>query len=420
MTTSDKSCYVWKWLHNQTEPVVAGILNIDANGYQTFAYGTSYLKRSDAEPIFEDELPLKSGVQAPITGMTIISCLRDGAPDAWGRRVINSQLMGNDYDAMLDEMTYMMHSASDRVGALDFQNSPTEYIPRETGEATLDELYRASEIVIEGKTLSPSLDKALMHGTSLGGARPKAMITDKNTKFIAKFSASNDTYEVVKSEYVAMRLAKLAGLNVANIHYVKAMNKDVLLVERFDRKRTDKGWCRRSVISGLTVLGLDENWAREASYMDLVEIMKQKSVDFTNDSKELFSRMVFNVLTGNTDDHARNHAFFVEGGKISLTPAYDICPQNRSGGEASHGMKLTDESNLSLLTLCMKAASRFNISNLEAETIIREQIKVIENNFDSVCSEVDVPDVTRKLLYRRMILNDYIFNGSEQLKSKSD
>ncbi|MCG6357660.1 HipA domain-containing protein [Vibrio fluvialis] len=325
MTTSSKQCFVWKWLRGQSEPVVAGRLTIDATG-QHFTYGKTYLVRPDAEPIYASELPLSVGTMEPVQGMSIFSCLRDAAPDAWGRRVINSRLMGKDYDAELDEMTYLMHSASDRIGSIDFQESATEYVARSTDAATLEELYQASEIVGQGKEISSDLDRALMHGTSLGGARPKAMLTGDEAKYIAKFSASNDTYEVVQSEYVAMRLAKLAGLNVADVIFEKVLGKDVLLVKRFDRELVGGAWCRRSMVSGLTVLGLDEAWAREASYADLVNIMKQYCNDFASDSQELFARMVFNVLIGNTDDHARNHAFFVEGEKISLSPAYDICP----------------------------------------------------------------------------------------------
>ncbi|MFA0464628.1 HipA domain-containing protein, partial [Vibrio sp. 10N.261.45.F1] len=96
-----------------------------------------------------------------------------------------------------------------------------------------------------------------------------------------------------------------AGLNVAEVIFEKVLGKDVLLVRRFDRALVGDVWCRRSMVSGLTVLGLDETWAREASYADLVNNMKQYCIDFTSDSQELFARMVFNVLIGNTDDHAR-------------------------------------------------------------------------------------------------------------------
>ncbi|SET19477.1 hypothetical protein [Thorsellia anophelis] len=180
MTISNQNCYVWKWLSNQSSPVICGRLDIDALGNQSFTYGSSYLHREDAESIYIDELPLRQGIQYPIKGMRIFSCLRDAAPDAWGRRVINSQLMGRQFNGYLDEIAYFLHSASDRIGVLDFQSSATQYIPRKADSATLEELLNAADIISEGKPISSDLDNALMHGTSLGGSRPKAMITDGN------------------------------------------------------------------------------------------------------------------------------------------------------------------------------------------------------------------------------------------------
>jgi serine/threonine-protein kinase HipA len=192
--------------------------------------------------------------------------------------------------------------------------------------------------------------------------------------------------------------------------------KDVLLVEIFDREHSTQGWCRRSIVSGLTVLGLDERWAREASYINLIDKIRLDGVNFKEDALELFSRMVFNVLIGNTDDHARNHAFFVEGEKIELTPAYDICPQNRSGGEASHGMKMYKDSNLSQIKICVQSAADFGITEDQAISIIRSQIEVIANQFNEVCDEITVPTITRRILWRRAVLNPYIFtDGFEHL-----
>ena len=131
----------------------------------------------------------------------------------------------------------MLDSGSDRIGALDFQQSATQYVPRHTQKPTLEELLTAAEKVERGMPLSPELDQALLHGTSLGGARPKVLLEDGERKFIAKFSASHDLYSVVKAEFIAMRLADEVGLDVAPVHLRKALGKDVLLIER-DRKST--------------------------------------------------------------------------------------------------------------------------------------------------------------------------------------
>lgn len=125
-------------------------------------------------------------------------------------------------------------------------------------------MQQAAELVQKGLKLPKSLDAALFHGSSIGGARPKANITDGQTKPIAKFSAQADVYSVVKAEFVAMRLASRAGLKVAPVRLVQAAGKDVLLVERFDREWMGKGWARRAMVSGLTLLGLDEMMGRYA------------------------------------------------------------------------------------------------------------------------------------------------------------
>src|SRR3546814_13625978 len=115
---------------------------------------------------------------------------------------------------------------------LDFQRSPTDYLPRQRKNATLAELMESAERVEKGVQLTPELDQALQHGSSLGGARPKALIDDGDKKYIAKFSATNDLYNVVKAEFVAMRLAERVGLDVAPVKLPHALGKDVLLVVR--------------------------------------------------------------------------------------------------------------------------------------------------------------------------------------------
>ncbi len=418
MTTS--KCYVWRWLPGSTSPVVAGELRFDDRGRQMFVYGRSYLDRENAGTIYEAELPLRAGAHEPINGLNQFSCLRDAAPDAWGRRIIESRLFGRGEvkaDARLDEATYMLHSGSDRAGALDFQRSATEYIPRDHDAVSLEALYEAAELLATDRPIPPELEEALKHGTSIGGARPKATITGDNAKYLAKFAVSTDTFQIVKAEFVAMTLAARLGLDVAKVSLEKASGKDVLLVERFDRHFAS-GWSRHSVVSGLTVLGLDEKWAREATYPDMVDQLRMHGRTFKKDATELFARLVFNVLMGNTDDHARNHAFFVEGKTIRLTPAYDITPFPRAGGEASHGMKITRQSNLSRIHLCLEAAMEFGLTNDEARFIVENQIRGVTEHFDGLCKEIEMAPTTRAQLRRRAVLNPDIFAGCMDLNPK--
>lgn len=416
---SEKEAFVWIWLPDETAPVVAGRLESD-NDNVVFNYGKSYLERvNDSKPvmpIYEPELPLASGALPLLNGLTMPGCIRDAAPDAWGRRVIINKKLGlkgaNTDTAELGELTYLLESGSDRIGALDFQRSPTEYVPRAANNVSMAELIESAERVEQGVPLTPELDQALFHGSSIGGARPKALIQDQGKKYVAKFSSSTDLYSVVKAEFIAMRLAAIAGLNVAPVKLARAANKDVLLIERFDRlskssASDQKDWSRKAMVSALTILGIDDMMARYASYEKLAEIIRRRFSDPKDTLRELFSRLVFNILCGNTDDHARNHAAFWNGTELTLTPAYDICPQGRTGNEASQAMLISGNNNLSQLKLCLDAAKHFLLSEEEARAIFAHLISSIEQHWQSVCDEAGLSDVDKSLLWGRQFLNPY-------------
>jgi serine/threonine-protein kinase HipA len=417
MTSKEtKEAFVWIWLPGQAQPVVAGKLEAD-NGFIHFNYGKSYLERvggnPPAMPIYDPELPLRAGVLPLPDGLEMPNSIRDAAPDAWGRRVIINKTLGKkgaDTDTGdLGELTYLLESGSDRIGALDFQRSPSEYVQRSANNASLEELLESARRVEQGVPLTPELDYALFHGSSIGGARPKALIEDHGIKYIAKFSSITDVYSVVKAEYMAMRLAMLAGLDVAPVKMVKAAGKDVLLIERFDRIHTGKGWLRKSMVSALTLFGLSDMTARYASYEDLAQIIRQRFFEPKAALNEMFSRLVFNILCGNTDDHARNHAAFWDGGELVLTPAYDICPQGRAGYEASQAMKIVGDRNLSQLRLCLEVAHQFLLTEEEARDIFQRIETTICEHWDAVCEEAQLSEVDKNLLWQRQFLNPFSF-----------
>ena len=417
--TSDGSrpgeAFVWIWLAGRTTPVVAGRLEAESDRF-VFTYGRSYLAREDAISLHLPELPLRSGVIEPEPPLPIANALRDASPDAWGRRVIAQRLAGSADSGSapdLDELTFVLRSGSDRIGALDFQASPAAFVPRETPNATLADLLAAAECVDRGDELPPQLADALQHGSSIGGARPKALLQDGDRKYVAKFSSSTDTFSAVKAEFVAMRLARLADLNAAPVMLTQALGRDVLLVERFDRELTGRGWIRRAVVSALTLLGLDERMAAHASYEELADIVRARFTEPLATLRELFARMTFNVLVGNTDDHARNHAAFWDGAWHTLTPAYDICPQSRTGREASQAMRIHGDRRRSQLSLCLEAAPRFRLLESEAFAIMTHQVKTIREHWDRVCEEARLDGAERRLLWRRQFLNDLAFEGLE-------
>lgn len=404
---SPREAYVWVWLRGGAEPVVAG--RLEATGEVIdFNYGKSYLGRDDALPLYLPELPLRSGRQPPPPGLSVAGCIADAGPDAWGQRVVMNRLLGTgatDEDpAALNFLTYLLESGSDRIGALDFHCSAEDY--RERGDAvSLEELAEAAARVEEGAPLSPDLDAALLHGSSIGGARPKAALQDGGRSLIAKFSSTADSYPVVKGEFAAMELARRAGIEAAGVELVEVLGRDVLLVERFDRPGDG---LRRAVVSALTILELDPMMARYASYANLAHVIRKRFTGAREALRELFARITFNVLVGNTDDHARNHAAFWDGQWLTLAPAYDVCPQARSGGEASQAMAIgPDGFRMSKVTGCVEAASTYLLSEHEAREIVDRQIETIESEWNEICELARMTEIDRRYFWRRQFLNPY-------------
>lgn len=410
MSTSNRKggpVYVWAWLPGEGDPVPAGVL-ARSGDIVSFRYGTGYLQRGNAVPL-APELPLEEGWIPPRGQLTVAGVIGDGAPDSWGRRVIEDRLRNRGASTEPTIETYLLESGSDRTGGLDFQHSPDTYVPRESN-AALDELLEAARRLDEGDRLSPELEAALLGGSSLGGARPKAALEDRGRSLIAKFSSRSDTFPIVKAEAVAMKLAGLVGVDAARVELVESLGQDVLLVERFDRVTNSQE--RKMVLSALTLLELAEHEARYATYPDFADSLRRTSKRPAEDLQELFRRVVFNVCVGNTDDHARNHSVLWDGSQTTLSPAYDICPYPRAGGEASHAMGIArDGRSLSKLALCVEAAPLYGLTEAEAREVIDSQIEIIESRWRDIAQECRLTEAERDNLAERAILNPYIFEG---------
>ncbi|MGO9876729.1 MAG: type II toxin-antitoxin system HipA family toxin [Acidimicrobiia bacterium] len=401
MTAQPTVAFVWVWRPGADEPVPAGRLDADGS-IITFTYGRRYLDRSDAVALYEPELPLRAGPQAPELG-NVAGCVDDAGPDAWGKRVIEYR-RGDHTPDRVGCLTYLLESSSDRIGGLDFQSSPYEYAPRALTSTTLEELADAVERLDKGLPLSPELDAALLHGSSVGGARPKVLIDTHVGPAIAKFSSSTDVFPVVKAECVSMVLADKVGLDVASVELTAALGQDVLLVRRFDRPAPRQ---RRIMISARTMLRLGPLGVG-ASYADLADLVRERFTDPEATLRELFARIVFNVLVGNTDDHAKNHAAFWDGASLTLTPAYDICAQLRTGGEASQAMAISrDGSNLSQVALCLRSAETYLRSEPEARSIVDQQIAVIHDSWPEACDVARLTTHERDLLWQGPVLNAF-------------
>jgi len=334
-------------------------------------------------------------------------------PDAWGRRLVNHRLGQPNSD--FSELTYLLESNQDRIGALEFHRSPTE--PERpstdnpsltdnpsTGNPSLTDLATAAELIERGLPIDDQLNAALLHGTSIGGARPKALLDGPTENLIAKFSSSSDSYPVVQGEFVAMELARLSGIDASGVELIRANGRYALLVRRFDR---DQGGHRRHLVSTLTILGLTAfPEGRYATYLDLADQVRARFVDSDSTLRELFARISFSILCGNTDDHGRNHAAFVTPSGLELTPAYDICPQARSGNTAQQAMAFAPpdvrESRVSLL---LDASEVYRLERSTAAEIIDGQRAAIHDNWDDVCERAELTVAQRDAFMGRQFLN---------------
>lgn len=395
--------FVWIWLPDAVEPVLCGKLQKDAGELQFF-YGKSYLEKSDAISLDMRELPLESGIFRPRVG-EMHSVIRDAAPDAWGRRVLLYRLEQNN----ITELDYLLNAGSDRIGALVIQESSDHYQKQEKQTATLDQLVAAAELIESGQPLPDALTNALLHGSSVGGARPKALLYDNQSSWIAKFSSTTDQYPVVRSELAAMWLAGQCGIQIPTVKMVESMGKDVFLVERFDRIRTETSTQRRFMISGLTALQLHETESRLASYLDLAGFILRFAKDAVQDNFQLFRRMLFNILIGNNDDHARNHAFFWDGARYALTPAYDICPMLRTGLTANQSMIVGEQGRSSTLKNALSEAGLFGLTKEDAIYIKRELVDKIETHWAEASEYAGLTKVQSDLLRRATVLSPGIF-----------
>lgn len=398
--------FVWTWLPGESVPVVAGVVDRVGVDRLDFTYARSYLDNANAISLYAPELPLRRGAQEPLDGLTVAACLKDATPDSWGERVIGNRLSSGDAELSIE--TYMLESGSNRLGALDFQESPEAYRPR-LDTASLDELYDAAEKVLAGEPLNPAIGDALINGTAIGGAHPKVLISDEfGAEHIAKLSVSSDVHPWIRAEAVAIELARHCGIDVPNASITKSMGRDVLLIERFDRTR---GGRRRHVVSGLTMLGFDALLgARYGSYPEMLDVLRELGRAPQDLGRRLFERIIFNIAIGNNDDHARNHAAFWDGESLELTPAFDLTPQPRSTDTSAQAMAIgRDGSRASQFSVCVAAAADYRLSRPDAREVVDHVVSKVEAQWPDAADAAGLSEADRNALWRRSILNRSAF-----------
>lgn len=295
--------------------------------YGEFAYVGSWLRNGHGRAFALDpeHLPLRPGPFRSTGRGRLPGVLADATPDRWGRRLVEHRRPHDSPPMMPSD--WLLAGGDERVGCLAFSETPAPPSPRPGYAATadLDGIADGFARLERGEAVEGLAARLWTAGMSMGGARPKAVITYEGALWIAKFQRRDDTYDQCGAEHATMRLASRCGIDAAETRVLAVGPRKVVLVKRFDR---DAVSCHPTChyMSGLTALGLEET-SDSGSYPDLALFLLRHGARHVSDRHELFRRMVFNVLCGNRDDHLKNHAFLRCGHAWRLSPAFDVVPQ---------------------------------------------------------------------------------------------
>lgn len=388
---TSRICYVYIQLPGSLAPVTCGRFEReilpDGRAAGRFVYGRSYRSRLDAVPIDPYHLPLAETRYETAKLDGVFGAIRDASPDAWGRRIIDNFEGRTD----LDEMDYLLLAPEDRVGALSFGRGqdPPAPVQRFNRILHLAELRSAAETlgrISAGESVPVQIQQLADPGSSLGGARPKNVVEDDTGLWIAKFPQRGDRWNYAAVEAGMMTLATHCGIRVPQIRIELVSGEHILLVKRFDRERTPKGYKRHRFVSALTVLDAEDtvtertNW----SYLLLADELQRWSVRPAEDKAELFRRVVFNALISNTDDHPRNHALIAPGTDWRLAPAYDLTPTPSHSVERRNlaldcGVfgRMARRDNL------LSGAARFGLDQPAASAVIDQVYQVIAGGWSA-------------------------------------
>jgi serine/threonine-protein kinase HipA len=333
--TSERECYVYIVPPGATEFVTAGRFRVsptpDGEAVGEFVYGRRYLERDDVVELDPVELRLRRGLYETARMRGFFGVIRDSMPDSWGRRVIEK----NTRHTQLEEFDYLIQGPDDRAGALGFGLNVEPPAPKRTFNLTLDleRLQVAADAIINDDpdiagSAAGQMEELLLPGTSMGGARPKAVVEHEQDLWLAKFTRQDDRWNHPRVDHGLLKLAESCNLTVAESKITDVAGRDVLLVRRFDRDPTESGYRRYRMVSALTLLKIDDSpTARTGwSYILLADEIRLVSSEPAVDLRELFGRMCFNAVISNLDDHPRNHAVFAKEKDWRLSPAYDLTP----------------------------------------------------------------------------------------------
>ncbi len=398
--TSEGECYVYVVLPGETGFVTAGRFRVeetrDGAAIGRFVYGRSYLRRDNAVELDPVELRLAEREYETARMSGFFEAIRDAMPDYWGRLVIER----NCGQAGLGEFDYLMQSPDDRAGALGFgfQVEPSPMSRRFNRTVELGRLQAAADAIVaddpeRAGSAFAQTEELLLVGTSMGGARPKVVVEDEDALWVAKFGRLDDRWNHPRVEHALLLLAKACGVDAAESRVESVGGRDVLLVRRFDRERSEEGYLRHRMVSALTLLQSEDNPAARDrwSYLLLADEVRRASARPQEDLRELFARMCFNAVVSNLDDHPRNHAMLAEGTRWRLSPAYDLTPSPVVAMERRDlAMACGPAGRLANKANIIGAAGRFLLVDGEAESIFSRIVDTIRAKWHETMRGVGV------------------------------
>ena len=332
--------YLW-YLGDPATPRYVGALKLVAAGKGvSLQYSKAWLADgfalSEDMPLIDTEFLPPGRLAAD--AQRAVGAVDDARPDRWGEKVIRFV----DKPKRLSLMEYLYCAGDDRFGALGVSTSPDVYSPRAGSPLPrLGQAQQLSEVVAKIEASEPitALEAQIIAGggSPLGGAKPKALIDIAGEQWVIKFF-NNEPVDSPLIEHATMTLAKRAGITVAETQVVRLVAANAIAVRRFDR---EQGGRIHSISAGTAIRAATASGTEpEMGYPELARILRRVGVtqDDVNqrDARELFRRMVFNILVDNTDDHEKNHSLLVvnpaRNGRLRLAPAYDVLPTNSGQG----------------------------------------------------------------------------------------
>lgn len=390
-----KDILVYAHWNSFKTPVLMGTLSATpARGKEVFSfeYTKEWLK-SDFTYMIDPDLQMYSGRYFPREEKLNFGAFLDSCPDRWGRVLMDrreaaiarkearkmKQLLESDYLLGVFD--------GHRMGALRFKiNENGEFLNDDKNMAappwtSLRELEHASikfeEDNMDDEEYLKWINLLIAPGSSLGGARPKASVSDSQGHlWIAKFPSVKDEKNIGAWEMVVNTMASKAGLNVAQADIKQFKSKyHTYLTKRFDR--TVKG-SRIHFASAMTLLGYMDGAGHDTcvSYLELAEFIMRNGADVNTDLKELWRRIVFHICVKNTDDHLRNHGFLLTDKGWRLSPAYDINPNEYGTGLS---LNISEKDNALDIELALSVAEFFRIDKKKANQIINQTKSVVSN-----------------------------------------